>query len=107
MKMLPKPYFFTLSLVTIILSACSPTSRLTNTTFIETAPIKDQKSTNQCWSFCTTSFLEAEALRLGFEVPEISSFFYVYHTYLENAEYYLKKGSGSYLLDINGDLSFS
>ncbi len=79
---------FTVAL--IILQSCVSNKRFSDTTLIETTPLKHQKYTGQCWSFASTSFLEAEAKRLGLEIPELSSFFFVYHTYLDNAKDYLK-----------------
>lgn len=64
-----------------------------------------QKMTGQCWSFTSTSFLEAEAIRLGYNVPELSSFFFVYHNYLQNAKDYLLNKGNSHLN--KGDLTFS
>ena len=78
-------------LVLVFLQGCVSSNRFSNTTLVESTPLKHQKATGQCWSFASTSFLEAEALRLGYGIPELSSFFFVYHTYLEKAENYLKK----------------
>jgi bleomycin hydrolase len=92
-------------LVLVFLQGCVSSNRFSNTTLVESTPLKHQKATGQCWSFASTSFLEAEALRLGYGIPELSSFFFVYHTYLEKAENYLKKKGTSDL--IFGDLTFS
>lgn len=84
---------------------CITSNRFSDTTLVETTPLKHQKATGQCWSFATTSFLEAEAKRLGYDIPELSSFFFVYQNYLDNAQEYLRNSGKSHLN--NGDLTFS
>ncbi len=89
----------------LALQGCVTSKRFSNTTLVKSTPLKHQKYTGQCWSFASTSLLEAEAMRLGYEIPELSSFFFVYHNYLDNAEDYLKNKGTSRLN--RGDLSFS
>lgn len=94
-----------LLIVFIITEGCDSTKRFSQTVLIPSTPLKHQKYTGQCWSFASTSLLEAEALRLGYNIPELSTFFFVYYNYLENAEDYLDKQGRSHLN--NGDLTFS
>lgn len=89
----------------MLIYGCVSSNRFSETTLVETTPLKHQKYTGQCWSFASTSFLEAEAKRQGYDIPEISSFFFVYHTYLDNAKDYLRNSGKSHLN--NGDLTFS
>ena len=84
---------------------CVSTKRFSNTVLVKSTKLKHQKYTGQCWSFASTSFLEAEAIRLGYDIPELSSFFFVYHTYLDNARDYWKNKGKSRLN--RGDLTFS
>ncbi|NRB48034.1 MAG: hypothetical protein HRU41_10210 [Saprospiraceae bacterium] len=93
------------ALVPVLVLGCVSNKRFSNTTLVESTDLKHQKYTGQCWSFASTSLLEAEAIRLGYDVPELSSFFFVYHNYLDNAKDYLKNKGTSHLN--NGDLTFS
>lgn len=94
-----------LLLVLIITESCNSTKRFSQTVLVPSTPLKHQKYTGQCWSFASTSLLEAEALRLGYNIPELSTFFFVYYNYLENAADYLDNQGSSHLN--NGDLTFS
>ncbi|WP_339141786.1 hypothetical protein [Croceitalea sp. MTPC5] len=77
----------------------------TQTHLVPSTPLKHQKYTAQYRSFASTSFLEAAAWRLGHDIPELSSFFFVYYNYLENAEDYLINHGKSHFN--SGDLIFS
>ncbi len=92
-------------LISLFVFGCVNSKRFSNTTLVESTKLKHQKYTGQCWSFASTSLLEAEAMRLGHDVPELSAFFFVYHTYMDNAKDYLERGGGSHLN--TGDLTFS
>lgn len=60
-------------------------------------PVISQGSTGTCWSFATTSFLESEIMRKGFEEADISEMFFVYHAYRNKAkEYLLYHGSNNF-----------
>lgn len=53
-------------------------------------PIRDQASTGTCWSFGTTSFFEAELLRLGRGEFDLSEMFVVRHVYSRKAVNYVR-----------------
>jgi bleomycin hydrolase len=89
----------------IVIQGCISSRRFSNTILVESTDLKHQKYTGQCWSFASTSLIEAEAMRLGYDIPEISSFYFVYQNYLDNAEDYLKNKGESRLN--KGDLTFS
>lgn len=72
---------------------------------VETTVLNNQQSSGTCWSFAVSSFLEAEALRLGKDSVTISPIFYVHPTYLRKAEKFVEN-KGKTWLDA-GDLSFS
>ena len=74
-------------------------------TLIPTTPIKDQESSGTCWSFATTSFIEAEALRHQKPPVSLSPIFYVAPTYLAKAERFIQRKGRSYFAA--GDLTFS
>ena len=90
--------------IAVLLQGCVSSKRFSNTTLVESTALKHQKYTGQCWSFASTSLLEAEAMRLGHEIPELSSFYFVYLNYLDNAKDYENNGTSR----LNrGDLTFS
>ncbi len=72
---------------------------------LKTAALNDQQSSGTCWSFATTSFIEAEAVRLGKPVITLSPIFYVKPTYLNKAERYIETKGETYFGA--GDLTFS
>lgn len=80
-------------------------SRFSDAVIVESTSLKHQKATGKCWSFASTSLLEAEAMRLKKDIPELSSFYFVYYNYLEKSRDYLtRKGNGKIFW---GDLTFS
>lgn len=52
-------------------------------------PVIDQGSTGTCWSFATTSFLEAEIIRKGYPETDLSEMFFVYHGYENKAKNFM------------------
>lgn len=52
-------------------------------------PVISQGSTGTCWSFATTSFLEAEIIRKGLPETNLSEMYFVYHAYRNKAKKYL------------------
>ena len=52
-------------------------------------PVLDQGSTGTCWSFATTSFLEAEILRKGLPETDLSEMFFVNYAYQNKIKRYL------------------
>lgn len=58
---------------------------------IEATGVKSQGSTGTCWSFSTTSFIEAEAIRLGHKDVDFSEMFNVYNTYIDKANNYVSR----------------
>ncbi len=57
---------------------------------IPCTPVKDQYRSGTCWSFSGLGFLEAEMLRLGKPVVDLSEMFVVYHTYSDKATKYVR-----------------
>jgi len=58
---------------------------------IEATPVISQDNTGTCWSFATTSFLEAEIIRLTGKKIDISEMYNVRNTYLDKAENYVMR----------------
>ena len=59
-------------------------------TSVKTSALKDQQSSETCWSFATNSFIETEALRLGKDEVSLSPIFYVGPAYLGKAEKFIE-----------------
>ena len=67
------------------------------TEMIPCTAVKDQQRTGTCWSFSTTSFLEAEIMRLGGPQLDLSDMYSVYHIYHEKAlNYVLRQGKANF-----------
>ena len=58
---------------------------------IEATPVISQDQTGTCWSFSTTSFLEAEIIRLTGKKIDLSEMYNVRNTYLDKAENYVMR----------------
>lgn len=57
---------------------------------IKTTPVKSQGKSGTCWAFASTSFVETELLRLGFDEVDISEMYTVRHKLLPMAEKYIR-----------------
>lgn len=58
---------------------------------IEALPVISQDKTGTCWSFSTTSFLEAEIIRSTGQKIDLSEMYNVRNTYLDKAENYVMR----------------
>lgn len=59
-------------------------------------PVKNQAATGTCWCFATTSFIEAELLRMGKGEYDLSEMFIVRQKYMNQLEdNYLRHGRGN------------
>lgn len=64
---------------------------------VQCTEVKNQESTGTCWSFATTSFLEAELLRLGKQELNLSEMFVVKNIYREKGlNYVLRQGKANF-----------
>lgn len=72
---------------------------------VKSTDLNDQQGSGTCWSFATTSFIEAEALRLGKDSITLSPMYYVTPAYLGKAEKFIETKGESWF--DAGDLSFS
>ncbi|MBI9069590.1 MAG: aminopeptidase [Salinivirgaceae bacterium] len=57
---------------------------------LETCSVKDQGSSGTCWSYATSSFIEAELIRLGKGKHDISEMFFVRKAYPQKAIKYIR-----------------
>jgi bleomycin hydrolase len=57
---------------------------------IPVTSVKNQYRSGTCWSFASTSFLEAELLRMGKGEYDLSEMFIVWNTYYDKAKRYVR-----------------
>lgn len=62
---------------------------------IECTPVISQDKTGTCWSFATTSFLEAEIIRITGKRIDLSEMYQVRNTFSEKAENYMMRQGGA------------
>lgn len=58
---------------------------------LDATPVISQDKTGTCWSFATTSFLEAEIIRATGKKMDLSEMYNVRNTYLDKAENYVMR----------------
>jgi bleomycin hydrolase len=58
---------------------------------IEATPVVAQQNTGTCWSFSTTSFLEAEIIRTTGQQIDLSEMYNVRNIYLDKADNYVMR----------------
>lgn len=70
--------------------------RFTEVVRIPVTSVKDQNATGTCWCFASTSFIEAELMRMGKGEYDLSEMFTVRHNYYERiSDNYLRRGKGN------------
>jgi bleomycin hydrolase len=57
---------------------------------IKTTQVKDQGHSGTCWAYSTTSFLEAEIIRMGGPELDLSEMYFVNYTYRNKAQSYVR-----------------
>jgi len=70
-------------------SADKGDGEFTDVITLPVTPVKSQGNTGTCWSFATVSFLEAELMRTGKGLFDLSEMFFVYYAYKNKAKRYL------------------
>lgn len=81
---------FILSLISLTILAQRDVHRFTMLSQIKTTPVKSQGKSGTCWVFATTSFVETELLRLGFDEVDLSEMFTVRYKLFPMAEKYIR-----------------
>lgn len=72
---------------------------------LDATDVKNQGSSGTCWSYCTTSFIESEMIRMGKEPVDVAEMYTVRKTYEDKADKYVRLhgylnfGQGGALLD--------
>jgi bleomycin hydrolase len=82
---------FTVAILFINSIGLSQTYEFHSVKDIEALPVISQDETGTCWSFSTTSFLEAEIIRLTGKKTDLSEMYNVRNTYLDKAENYVMR----------------
>jgi len=83
--------YFVLSLLIASFFGYSQTYEFKTVKDIQATPVISQDKTGTCWSFSTTSFLEAEIIRLTGKKIDLSEMYNVRNTYLDKAENYVMR----------------
>ncbi len=76
--------------VTMISTAQKTGYSFTDQINIEVSPVKDQYRSGTCWSYASISFLEAELIREGKGVYDLSEMFVVRNCFTEKADKYVR-----------------
>ena len=82
---------FCIACLLISFSGFSQTYEFRMVKDIEATPVISQDKTGTCWSFATTSFLEAEIIRLTGKKIDLSEMYNVRNTYLDKAENFVSR----------------
>jgi len=91
-----KKAFFTLSLIFSI-SIAFGQYQFTMISDCHCTPVTSQDRTGTCWSFATSSFLEAELIRMGKRDIDLSEMYFVRKNYEDKAlNYYLRQGKAQF-----------
>ncbi|WP_026705767.1 C1 family peptidase [Flavobacterium soli] len=92
-----KRNFLSIALLTIAFSAYSQNYEFQTIKDIEATPVISQGQTGTCWSFSSTSFLEAEIIRTSGKQIDLSEMYNVRHTYPKKAwNYVMRQGKAQF-----------
>lgn len=92
-----KRNILSIALLTIAFSAYSQKYEFQTIKDIEATPVISQGQTGTCWSFSSTSFLEAEIIRISGKQIDLSEMFNVRHTYPKKAwNYVMRQGKAQF-----------
>lgn len=86
-----KTHFITIALLSFAFSVSAQKYDFQTVKDIEAEPVISQGNTGTCWSFSSTSFLEAEIIRTTGKKIDLSEMYNVRHTYPKKAWNYLMR----------------
>lgn len=86
-----KTHFITIALLSFAFSVSAQKYDFQTVKDIDTEPVISQGNTGTCWSFSSTSFLEAEIIRTTGKKIDLSEMYNVRHTYPKKAWNYLMR----------------
>ena len=92
-----KKILFSIGLLSIVYGSYAQTYEFKTIKDIEANPVISQDNTGTCWSFATTSFLEAEIIRLTGKHIDLSEMYNVRNTYPKKAwNYVMRQGKAQF-----------
>lgn len=92
-----KRSILSVALLTFAFSAYSQKYEFQTVKDIEATPVISQGQTGTCWSFSSTSFLEAEIIRISGKQIDLSEMYNVRHTYPKKAwNYVMRQGKAQF-----------
>lgn len=89
-KIIMKRIFVSIAVIFLSISISAQPKGFTELSKIKATSVKDQAQAGSCWSFATTSFIEAEVLRESNINVDISELFFVYYAYINRAVYFVR-----------------
>lgn len=92
-----KQTFLSIAFLSLAFSAYSQKYEFQTIKDIACTPVVSQGSTGTCWSFSSTSFLEAEIIRITGKKIDLSEMYNVRHTYPKKAwNYVMRQGKAQF-----------
>lgn len=92
-----KKIIYSVAFLCISFGSYSQTYEFQNVKDIQATPITSQGNTGTCWSFATSSFLEAEVIRLTGKSIDLSEMYNVRNTYPKKAwNYVMRQGKAQF-----------
>lgn len=92
-----KTNFITIALLSFAFSVSAQKYEFQTVKDIDAEPVISQGSTGTCWSFSSTSFLEAEIIRITGKKIDLSEMYNVRHTYPKKAwNYVMRQGKAQF-----------
>jgi bleomycin hydrolase len=86
-----KTNFITIILLSLAFSVSAQKYDFQTVKNIDAEPVLSQGNTGTCWSFSSTSFLEAEIIRMTGKKIDLSEMYNVRHTYPKKAWNFLMR----------------
>lgn len=92
-----KTHFITIALLSFVCSISAQNYDFQTLKDIDTEPVISQGITGTCWSFSSTSFLEAEIIRITGKKIDLSEMYNVRHTYPKKAwSFIMRQGKAQF-----------